>query len=72
MWLDRNAVSPTILSERYRLEKSIISDIKKERETILSFQQKVNEWNTKVKIIMLVEDMKHDFLRSTRARSGGK
>ena len=39
--LDRNVVSATTLSERYRMEQSRISDIKRKREAFLSSQQKV-------------------------------
>ena len=39
--LDRNVVSATTLSERYGMEQSRISDIKRNREAFLSSQQKV-------------------------------
>ena len=60
--LDEKAVSATILSERYGVGKSTISGIKKNREAILSFQQKMTDMgmSKKAKIMKLGDDMKHD------------
>ena len=55
-------VSTTILSERYGLGKSTVSDIKKNKDSILNFKRKVTDMgmNKKVKIMKLGDDMKHD------------
>ena len=55
-------VSATILSERYGVGKSTVSDIKKNKDSILNFKRKVTDMgmNKKVKIMKLGDDMKHD------------
>ena len=55
-------VPATILSERYGVGKSTVSDIKKNKDSILNFKRKVTDMgmNKKVKIMKLGYDMKHD------------
>ncbi len=51
-----------ILSERYGVGKSTVSDIKKQKDSILDFKRKVTDMgmNKKLKIMKLGDDMKHD------------
>ncbi len=55
-------VSAMILSERYGVGKSTVSDIKKQKDSILDFKRKVTDMgmNKKLKIMKLGDDMKHD------------
>ena len=52
-------VSATILSEQYGVGKSTVSDIKKNKDSILNFKNKVTDMgmNKKVKIMKLGDDM---------------
>ena len=55
-------VSATILFERYGVGKFTVSDIKKNKDSILNFKRKVTDMgmNKKVKIMKLGDNMKHD------------
>jgi len=55
-------VSATILSERYGIGKSMVSNIKKQEDSILDFKKKVTVMgmNKKLKKMKLGDDMKYD------------